>query len=134
MGPLLYDMDRVPEVANVPEEDLVQAQRDIILDPNDPEVIAAAKEAGVSESWLDACRRSSVYRMVKDWEIALPLHPEFRTLPCLFYIPPESPVRTKADGSDCISMVNGHSVLPNLDDFRNPVKFLSSLFSAGIRK
>ncbi|MCH8314466.1 MAG: nitrate reductase subunit beta [Planctomycetes bacterium] len=131
MGPLLYDMDRVPEAANAPEEDLVQAQRDIILDPNDPEVLAAAHEANISEAWLDACRRSSVYRMVKDWEIALPLHPEFRTLPCLFYIPPESPVRTRADGSDCISMVNGHSVLPNLDDFRIPVKFLSSLFSAG---
>jgi len=130
MGPLLYDIDRVPEAANAPEEDLIQAQRDIILDPHDPEIAAKASADGVSDSWIDACRRSPVYRMVKDWEIALPLHPEFRTLPCLFYIPPESPVKTKPDGSDSISMVGGQSVLPDLDDFRIPIKFLSSLFSA----
>ena len=131
LGPILYDMDRVPEAANAAVEDLVEAQRQIILDPHDPEVEAAARDAGISDAWLDACRRSPVYRMVKDWEIALPLHPEFRTLPCLFSIPPESPVRTSANGGDTISMVNGKSVLPDLDEFRIPVRFLSSLFSAG---
>ena len=131
MGPLLYDIDRVAEAANVPDEDLVQAQRDIILDPNDSEVIAAAQEAGISDAWIEACQRSPVYRMFKDWEIALPLHPEFRTLPCLFYVPPESPVRTSADGSDLLQMVNGRSVLPDLDEFRIPVQFLSTMLAAG---
>ena len=88
MGPLLYDLDRVASVANASESELVAQHREIILDPNDPRVIAAAREAGVSDAWLDACRRSPVYKMVKEWEIALPLHPEFRTLPSLFYIPP----------------------------------------------
>jgi len=124
-------MDKVAEIANLPENELVDAQRDLILDPHDPEVIAAAKEAGISDSWLDACKRSPVYRMVKEWKIALPLHPEFRTLPALFYIPPESPVKTKADGSDTLSMVGGKTVLPNMDEFRLPIKFLSSMFSAG---
>jgi nitrate reductase beta subunit len=69
--------------------------------------------------------------MVKDWEIALPLHPEFRTLPSLFYVPPESPVRTSPEGTDTISMMNGGSVLPTLEEFRIPIRFLASLFSAG---
>ncbi len=131
MGPLLYDMDKVAEIANLPEKELVDAQRDLILDPHDPEVIAAAKEAGISDAWLDACRRSPVYRMVKDWKIALPLHAEFRTLPSLFYIPPESPVKTKADGSDSLGMEGGKTVLPDLKEFRLPVQFLSSMLSCG---
>ncbi len=130
LGPLLYDMDRVAEAANADEKDLVDAQRDIILDPHDPVVQAAAREAGISEAWLDACRRSPVYRMVNEWKIALPLHPEFRTLPCLFYIPPESPVRTVA-GTGLLNMENGSGVLPDLDQFRLPLRFLAGLFSAG---
>jgi len=132
LGPLLYDLDRVAEVANSDDADLVARHREIILDPNDPEVIAAALEAGVTEAWLDACRRSPVYKMVKDWEIALPLHPEFRTLPSLFYIPPESPVATAADvGREGYDMVGADSVLPNLDEFRIPIEYMASMLSAG---
>jgi nitrate reductase beta subunit len=131
LGPLLYDMDRVPEAANAPVDEIVEAQREIILDPNDPEVVAAARDGGISEAWIDAARRSPVYRMVKDWEIALPLHPEFRTLPSLFYVPPESPVRTSPDGTETISMIDGGTVLPTLEEFRIPIRFLASLFSAG---
>ncbi len=83
MGPLLYDMDRVVEAAGRPDDELVEAQREIVLDPDDPEVIAAAREQGVSDAWLEACRRSPVYKMFIDWKIALPLHPEFRTMPSL---------------------------------------------------
>jgi nitrate reductase beta subunit len=132
MGPILYDMDRVAEVANAPEEDLVRLQREIILDPNDPEIAAEAKAQGVTDAWLDACRRSPVYMMVKKWEIALPLHPEFRTLPSLFYIPPESPIQTAAEsGKDVLEMIDSKSVLPNLDEFRIPIKYLASMLSAG---
>lgn len=131
LGPILYDLDRVAQVANAPQEELVAAQREIILDPSDPQVIAAAQRAGISESWLEACRRSPVYRMFKKWEIALPLHPEFRTLPCLFYVPPESPVRTLPNGSDTLAMVDGRGVLPDLSEFRIPIRFLASLLAAG---
>ena len=131
MGPLLYDLDKVPAAANVPEKDLVAAQRDIILDPNDPEVVRAARAGGISDAWLDACRKSPVYKMVKEWEIALPLHPEFRTLPCLFYIPPESPMRTAEPKNGNIAITKGSSVLPDLAQFRIPIQFLSSMLSAG---
>ena len=132
MGPLLYDMDRVAEVANAPEEDLVALHREIILDPNDPEIVATATAQGISESWLEACRKSPVYKMVKDWEIALPLHPEFRTLPSLFYIPPESPVRTADEnGKQVFEMIDSKGVLPRLDEFRIPIEYLASMLAAG---
>ncbi len=41
-GMLLYDADEIPSAANRPESELVAAQRDLILDPVDPAVIAGA--------------------------------------------------------------------------------------------
>ena len=131
MGPLLYDLDRVAETANAAETELVRRHREIILDPHDPAVVEAARHQGISDSWIDACRRSPVYRMVKDWEIALPLHPEFRTLPSLFYVPPESPVANAIEQhGDCYDMV-GSGVLPKLDEFRIPIRYLARLLAAG---
>ena len=131
LGPILYDMERVPEAANVPEDQLIDAHRDIVLDPNDPKVIDAAKEAGISDDWIEACQRSPAYKMFKEWEIALPLHPEFRTLPSLFYVPPQSPVQTAEGDSLSVDMTDGENVLPDLDKFRVPIKYLSRLLSAG---
>ena len=129
MGPLLYDIDRVAEMAARPDDELVEAQRELILDPNDPEVIKACKEQGISDDWLDAARRSPVYKMVIDWNIALPLHPEFRTMPSLFYVPPESPMVTMLDERGVWNSTGDW--LPALEDFRIPLKYLSAMFSAG---
>ncbi|MCH8861142.1 MAG: nitrate reductase subunit beta [Proteobacteria bacterium] len=132
MGPLLYDLDRVAETANAPDDELVERHRDIILDPFDPEVIETARKQGISDAWLEACKRSPVYRMVKEWEIALPLHPEFRTLPSLFYIPPESPVSTALeDENGLYNMTDGENVLPSLGEFRIPIQYLARLLAAG---
>jgi len=133
LGPLLYDLDQVAAVANTADEkQLVARHREIILDPFDPEVVAEAKRQGISDDWLHACRRSPVYRMVKEWEIALPLHPEFRTLPSLFYVPPESPVQTVVDNPrNTLDMVDGGTVLPDLKEFRIPIEYLARLLAAG---
>src|SRR6185437_1242531 len=77
------------------QDRLVMAQRDIIKDPFDPEVIAAAKASGIPDSKIAAAQQSPVYQFVKKWGLALPLHPEFRTLPMLFYVPPLGPVLAK---------------------------------------
>jgi nitrate reductase beta subunit len=133
LGPILYDLDRVAETANAPEHELVARHREIILDPFDPEINAEAKRQGISDNWLEACRRSPVLFMVKKWEIALPLHPEFRTLPSLFYIPPESPVKTSHvdTGRNTMDMVDGGTVLPDLKEFRIPIEYLARLLAAG---
>ncbi len=65
-------MDRVEEAALAEDQDLIEAQRDIILDPFDPEVIKGAKESGISEDWIDAAQRSPIYKIVKKWEIGAP--------------------------------------------------------------
>jgi len=127
----MVDTDRVVEAATAPEEDLVSLHRSIILDPHDPKVIKQAKKQGISDAWIDAAQRSPVYRMFVEWKIALPLHPEFRTVPNLFYVPPESPVASVLDERGNRSATDEDSVLPTLDNFRLPIKYLASMFAAG---
>ena len=93
MGVLLYDMDQVKAAASTPEKgEIYHSVLNIIQDPNDPAVIAAAREEGIPENWIQAAQNSPVYKMVKEWQIALPLHAEFRTLPMVWYVPPLSPI------------------------------------------
>jgi nitrate reductase beta subunit len=131
IGLFLYDADRVTEAASVADEkDLYEAQLDLLLDPHDPEVIAAARHEGIAEDWLDAARRSPVYKLAKEYRVALPLHPEFRTMPMVWYIPPLSPVvdrlvETGHDGEDAGNLFGA------IDALRIPVEYLAELFTAG---
>ncbi|OBJ56476.1 nitrate reductase subunit beta, partial [Mycobacterium asiaticum] len=82
LGLVLYDVDGVLEAASVEKDtDLYEAQRRIILDPRDPEVIAGARAQGISEEWIEAAQRSPVYALINTYRVALPLHPEYRTMP-----------------------------------------------------
>ncbi|AEA26463.1 nitrate reductase subunit beta [Pseudonocardia benzenivorans] len=131
LGLFLYDADRVTAAASVPDEhDLYAAQLDLLLDPDDPEVIAAARREGIAEDWLEHARRSPVYRLAKEYRVALPLHPEFRTMPMVWYIPPLSPVvdRLVETGHDGESAPN---LFGAIDALRIPVEYLAELFTAG---
>ena len=55
----------------------------------------AAARQGIPEDWMDAARRSPVYALAKVYRVALPLHPEYRTMPMVWYVPPLSPVRRR---------------------------------------
>ncbi len=135
LGVLLYDADRIEEVASVPEADLVDAQRGIIEDPFDPEVIAAAKANGVPDDMIKAAQESPVYKFVKQWKVALPLHSEFRTLPMLYYVPPMLPVLAKVrDGNYDVADLDAEGLAPmlsSLEAARVPLRYMASLFSAG---
>jgi nitrate reductase beta subunit len=131
LGLFLYDADAVTAAASVPDErDLYQAQLDLLLDPDDPAVAAAAREQGIPEDWLDAARRSPVYALAKTYGVALPLHPEYRTMPMVWYVPPLSPV------VDLLSE-QGHDaedrdvLFGAIDALRIPVEYLAELFTAG---
>ena len=89
----------------LPDEELVEAQRAMILDPNDPDVIAAAKANGIPDSIIKSAQKSPTYKYVKDWKIALPLHVEYRTFPMLFYVPPLLPVMSSTQGDDSDSQI-----------------------------
>jgi nitrate reductase beta subunit len=128
LGVLLYDADRIAEVASVPsDKDLYQAHLDLFLDPDDPEVIAAAKAEGITDSWLEAARMSPVYKLAVDWKLALPLHPEYRTLPMVWYVPPLSPIQSAADAG----RMGSNGEIPDVASLRIPVRYLANLLTAG---
>ncbi|MGH9467722.1 MAG: nitrate reductase subunit beta [Terriglobales bacterium] len=128
LGMVLYDADRIHWAASRPDHELVAAQRELLLDPHDPEVLRQARACGIEDQVLDACRRSPVYQYVKVWKLALPLHPEWRTLPMLFYVPPLLPVLATA--SEGGYEMTG-DLFPSLESIRIPMRYLASLFSAG---
>jgi len=135
LGVLLYDADRIKTSASAPDADLVEAQRAIIQDPFDPQVVAAARANGISEAMIESARHSPVYKFVKQWKLALPLHPEFRTLPMLFYVPPMLPVLAKIkdgkyDNADAAS-ISLAPLLSSLERARMPLRYMAALFSAG---
>ena len=127
-GVLLYDADRIAEAASAADSSMVEAHRAIVLDPRDPLVVESARRSGVSEATLDAARRSPVFSFVKEWGLALPLHPEFRTLPTLFYVPPLSPVIAAVRDGLAENAAPGFF---DTDSARLPIKYMASLFSAG---
>lgn len=129
LGVLLYDADRVEEVVELPEDELLEAQRSMILNPSDPEVIAAAKRSGIHDSIVESAQVSPVYKYVKEWKMALPPHPEFRTLPMLFYVPPMSPVIATAKNNTLKSVSD--DLFHDIDESRVPMKFLGNLLAAG---
>jgi nitrate reductase beta subunit len=128
LGVLLYDADRIAEAASTPNEiDLYQAQIDLFLDPNDPAVIAQAQIDGIPDAWMAAARKSPVYKMAVEWKVALPLHPEYRTLPMVWYVPPLSPITAGANAG----IVGNNGEIPDVSQLRIPVKYLANLLTAG---
>ncbi len=129
LGVLFYDAARIEEVAKQSNENLVEAQRSLILDPEDSAVIAGARRNGIHDDVIESAQRSPVYKFVKTWKIALPPHIEFRTLPMLFYVPPMSPVMASKDSGAVEHM--SEDLFHDIDTARVPMKFLANLFGAG---
>jgi nitrate reductase beta subunit len=121
----------------------------MLLDPFDPNVIAAAQQNGVADSTIKASQDSPTYKFVKKWGLALPLHPEFRTLPMLFYVPPLLPVMASLKEVDNLSQsekmdpiakywndnwlydTSTAELWGTIEQARMPMQYLASLFSAG---
>ena len=128
LGVVLYDADKIEEAASAPDEqDLYEAQLNVFCDPFDPDVQEQARKDGISESWLEAAKHSPVWKMAMDWKVAFPLHPEYRTLPMVWYCPPLSPIQSAAE-SGKIDLENG---TPDVSQLRIPVKYLANLLTAG---
>ncbi len=128
LGVMLYDADRIEQAASVADErDLYQSQLDVFLDPHDPKIQAEALRQGIPQSWLDAAVKSPVYKMACEWKVAFPLHPEYRTLPMVWYIPPLSPIQSAAESG----FMGMNGVIPDVKSLRIPVKYLANLLTAG---
>jgi nitrate reductase beta subunit len=131
LGLVLYDADKVLDAATVPDErDLYDAQLSVFLDPDDAEVQAEAARQGIPADWLDAARRSPVYALIGRHRVALPLHPEYRTLPMVWYIPPLSPVADTVSAAG-YNAADPDQVFAAIDALRVPAEYLANLFTAG---
>ncbi|MDL1949907.1 nitrate reductase subunit beta, partial [Acidobacteria bacterium ACD] len=130
LGMVLYDAERVPQALAAEDAGLVEAQRGILLDPNDPEVIAGARKNGIPDDVVASAQRSPVWKWVMEWKLALPLHAEHRTLPMLFYVPPLLPVMAATGESGYDTTIEG-GFLGTIDRYRLPLSYMASLFGAG---
>ena len=151
LGVMLYNADDIHNAADGLDSgvDIVNRQLYTLLDPFDSDVIKAAKANGMSDSTLKAAQDSPVYRFVKEWELAVPLHPEFRTLPMLFYVPPLLPVMAslrdvkneeqeakmdpiaKTWGDDWLYDTSTEELWGTIEQARFPLKYMANLFTAG---
>jgi nitrate reductase / nitrite oxidoreductase, beta subunit len=128
LGVLLYDADRIEAAASVERtEDLYPAQLSVFCDPNDPQIVEQARKDGVPDSWIDAAKASPVWKMAMDWKVAFPLHPEYRTLPMVWYVPPLSPISAAANSG----RLGANGEIPDVSQLRIPLKYLANLLTAG---
>ncbi len=139
LGVMLYDADQIPEVVKKDDTELVEAQRGMLLDPFDPEVIANARSNGITAEVIKSAQESPVYKFVMEWGLAMPLHIEHRTLPMLFYVPPMLPVMAQSgDGIYDTSLGSpdnqgnfGIDYLGGIDRYRLPLSYMAKLFGGG---
>lgn len=130
LGVLLYDADRVEHAASVEDpKQLLDSQLSLFLDPHDPEVERQALADGVPPDWIDAAKRSPVYLLCATWRIALPLQPQFRTLPMVWYVPPLSPLLDRVDPA--AATTDPRRIFPAIEAMRIPVEYLANLLAAG---
>ncbi|MCL2826472.1 MAG: nitrate reductase subunit beta, partial [Eggerthellaceae bacterium] len=130
VGVVLYDLDRVEVAAEAGAGGLVQAQRACFLDPNNPEVVAQAEADGVPRDFVLAAQRSPVWELAIRHGVALPLHPEYRTLPMMWYIPPLSPVldaTAELGGNE----TSADDIFHMVTQLRVPLAYLAELFAEG---
>ena len=128
LGVILYDADRIEQAASVADpKDLYPAQLEIFLDPKDPNVQAQALAEGVPLQWIEAAVRSPIYKMAKQWKVAFPLHPEYRTLPMVWYVPPLSPIQSAAEAGK----LSARDGMPDVRSLRIPVRYLANMLTAG---
>jgi len=128
LGVMLYDADRIAEAAAVEnEKDLYDAQLGVFLDPNDQEVVAAARAEGIPEDWIKGARNSPIWKMAMEWKIAFPLHPEYRTLPMVWYVPPLSPIQNAVEAG----RIAAQDDMPDVHSLRIPVRYLANMLTVG---
>ena len=128
LGVMLYDADKIEEAANAADKtDLYDAQLGVFLDPNDPVIIETARADGIPEDWIKAAQESPIWKMAMEWKVAFPLHPEYRTLPMVWYIPPLSPIQNAAEAG----AIGMDGAMPDVRNLRIPLKYLANMLTAG---
>ncbi|MCA0424154.1 MAG: nitrate reductase subunit beta, partial [Proteobacteria bacterium] len=66
-------------------------------------------------------------KIAMEWKVAFPLHPEYRTLPMVWYVPPLSPITAAAAAGKM--GIDGD--MPDVRSLRIPLKYLANMLTAG---
>ena len=128
LGVMLYDGDKIEEAASAADKtDLYDAQLGVFLDPNDPVIIETARADGIPEDWIRAAQESPIWKMAMEWKVAFPLHPEYRTLPMVWYVPPLSPIQNAAESG----AIGSDGAMPDVRSLRIPLRYLANMLTAG---
>ncbi len=131
LGVLLYDADRISEVASTAsEQDLYEKQLEIFLDPNDPAVIRQALADGVPQSVIDSAQRSPVSQDGGGLETRTAVAPGIPHLA-------DGLVRAAAfaDPERRGRRHRGHErAIPDVDSLRIPLRYLANMLTAGDEK
>jgi nitrate reductase beta subunit len=65
--------------------------------------------------------------MAMEWKVAFPLHPEYRTLPMVWYVPPLSPIQAAAEAGK----MGVDGAMPDVRSLRIPLRYLANMLTAG---
>ncbi len=123
VGIVLYDADKIHAAASAPSDrGVYPAHLDMMLDPGNPDVRNEAASQGIPPNFIEAAAASPAWKLARLWRLALPLHPEYRTLPMVWYVPPISPLLPHAQGMEERDVV---------DTLRIPIVYLANLLTAG---
>ena len=44
-------------------------------------MVRGAEREGIPRDWIEAAQRSPIHALINTYRVALPLHPEYRTMP-----------------------------------------------------
>ena len=125
---VLYDADRIAEAASGRDEhDLYQAQLDVFSIRTIPKVMAQARRRH-RRALAGGGQQSPVYKMAMDWKVAFPLHPEYRTLPMVWYVPPLSPIQSRGRRGQIGTWT---ATCPTSARCAFPCRYLANLLTAG---
>src|SRR5699024_11920080 len=92
------------------------------------EIMEQARKDGISEDWIEAAQESPVYKLAIEHKLAFPLHPEYRTLPMVWYVPPLSPIMNYFEGKDSIK--NPDMIFPAIEEMRIQIEYLYNMLTA----
>src|SRR5699024_7638300 len=88
-----------------------------------------ARKEGIPDDWIEATQQSPIYKMIIDWKIALPLQPEYRTMPMVWKIPPLSPIMNTVEGVGSTNVTD--DIIAASGPVRSPIEYLANLLTAG---
>ena len=83
----------------------------------------------MSHVWITSAQNSPVYKLAVEYKMAFPLHPEFRTMPMVWYCPPLSPIMSYFEGQNAGN--NSDMIFPAIEEMRLPIEYLANLLTAG---